>query len=203
MGGDTMSGTSTVRYYDGVVSSQTCREIIDGFERSGELIHQSELNNRVNTSGRDSYQIQLSEGRLAEIFGDRALSIHQEVLGAIRSTVELYDRDLGGMISRLVPWDFSQVDILKYNKESGIYRTHIDTDGREGMERFFSVVLYLNTVEIGGETHFPLQDKDIRPVEGRLALFPSNYAFPHKACVPISGDKYVIVAWAKGMHNLT
>jgi hypothetical protein len=198
-----MSEIEVVRYYDGVIPPKTCREIIEGFESSGELIHQSRLDCGVDTFSRDSHQVQLSEDRLVEMFGDRALSIHQEVLGAIRSTVELYDEDLGGMVSRLVPWDFSQVDILKYNKGSGKYRSHIDTDGREGMERLFSMVLYLNTVEIGGETRFLFQGKDIRPVEGRLALFPSNYAFPHKACVPISEDKYVIVAWAKALHTLT
>ena len=158
----------------------------------------SEVEDYVNILARDSTQIYLTEEKLGELFGDKAQALHEEVLGAMNKTIERYDENLSGMISRLTPWVFNQVDIIKYNKGTGIYRTHVDDDGRKEIDRIFSTVLYLNDVVDGGETQFPLQDRVVEPRRGRMVVFPSNYAFPHKACVPESNDKYVLVAWGSG-----
>ena len=96
--------------------------------------------------------------------------------------------------------------IKKYNKDSGYYNYHADgafaevelganrwrlDDGRYYSNiRLLSVIMYLNTVEDGGETSFPLIPIKIKPVKGRIAVFPTHWTYLHKAEVPVSNDKY-------------
>lgn len=85
------------------------------------------------------------------------------------------------------------VSIQRY-KPGDFYKTHVD-DCREA-PRVISAVAYLNTVEEGGETHFDMFDFGVSPVEGRLAIFPSNYIYKHQAKAPVSGVKVAAAYWA-------
>ena len=72
-------------------------------------------------------------------------------------------------------------------------------DGQSGYPphnnlRVATQLFYLNDVEIGGETHFPLQKLKIKPEEGKCIVFPVSFAYPHevlKATVP----RYVLQTW--------
>lgn len=46
----------------------------------------------------------------------------------------------------------------------------------------------------GGETEFWSKYR-IKPEAGKLVLFPASWAFPHRAIVPLSSDKYIITGW--------
>lgn len=59
--------------------------------------------------------------------------------------------------------------------------------------RILAVLLYLNDVEIGGETVFLSQGLTIKPVAGRIVLFPTSFSFIHAGRRPISNSKYVII----------
>lgn len=56
-----------------------------------------------------------------------------------------------------------------------------------------SMVSYVNDDYEGGELHFRLQDKMIKPKAGDVYIFPSNYMYPHRAMPVHSGVKYSIV----------
>ena len=83
--------------------------------------------------------------------------------------------------------------MLKYQINKGHYDTH--TDSGPNAPRIFSAVLYLNDVEEGGETHFPVFDVSIKPEKNKLVLFPANYIYRHSALPPISNEKFCIVTW--------
>lgn len=83
--------------------------------------------------------------------------------------------------------------MLRYGVNEGHYKTH--TDSGPGAPRIFSAVLYLNDVEEGGETHFPVFDVSVKPEKNKLVLFPSNYMYKHAALPPISNEKFCIVTW--------
>lgn len=96
--------------------------------------------------------------------------------------------------------------IKKYEKESGYYNYHADpawqevsiSDNRWRVSpgqylsniRLLSVIMYLNTVDVGGETTFPLIPISIKPIKGRVAVFPTHWTYLHKAEMPISNSKY-------------
>lgn len=105
-----------------------------------------------------------------------------------------YAREYGHGIREMEP-----PQVLHYSSDPDgrqFYKPHVDTDysGR-GHIRDFSAVLYLNTVEEGGDTVFSYFGTGVQPVEGRILFFPANYAYMHEALPPISEDKFAVVTW--------
>lgn len=82
--------------------------------------------------------------------------------------------------------------ILKY-RPGDFFKEHHDDGGLS--PRIFSAILYLNDVEVGGETYFSYFGVKVKPKAGRLVIFPANYAYRHAALPPESNDKYAVVFW--------
>jgi prolyl 4-hydroxylase len=103
-----------------------------------------------------------------------------------------------------------QVGRYAYGQE---YKAHFDAfdlsteDGRRfamnGGQRVGTCLIYLNDVEEGGETHFPLLDLSIRPEAGKLVVF-----FPAEldgrldekalhAALPAVQEKWVSQVWIR------
>lgn len=78
---------------------------------------------------------------------------------------------------------------------SGYHIWHYETANVEACNRNLVFMLYLNTVEEGGETEFLYQGRRIKPVEGRLLLWPAGFTHTHRGNPPLSGDKYVVTGW--------
>lgn len=85
--------------------------------------------------------------------------------------------------------------VQRYKRNNGYYRAHVDsfpTDNGSAVERVAAVILYLNTVEIGGQTSFPQHDTMVQPVAGRIVVFPAAWTHLHEARPPFSEDKWII-----------
>ena len=78
------------------------------------------------------------------------------------------------------------------------YKTYTEWMG----QRTWSMLIYLNDVEEGGETYFKKLQLKIKPKKG-LAIFWNNLYKDgkpnkktlHEALPPISGDKYILTKW--------
>jgi prolyl 4-hydroxylase len=105
------------------------------------------------------------------------------------------------------------LQLLKY-EVGEYYRTHhdyIDFEvNRQGGVRLLTVFLYLNDVEGGGGTNFPLLDITVMPKKGRALIWPSvldedpNLKDPrtdHQALEVEKGTKYGANAWIH-MRNI-
>lgn len=106
-----------------------------------------------------------------------------------------YAKEYGYGVSAMEP-----PQVLHYTAgaaDQQFYGPHVDTDHKGTHTRDFSAVLYLNTVEEGGETVFSYFGVGVQPVEGRIVFFPANYAYMHEALPPVSEDKFAIVTWFK------
>lgn len=68
-------------------------------------------------------------------------------------------------------------------------------DGSTHTKRALSAIFYINDNYTGGELEFTNFDITIKPKAGSIVLFPSNYAYTHKAYPVLSGTKYAIVTW--------
>ena len=69
-------------------------------------------------------------------------------------------------------------------------------------QRTWTVMVYLNDVEEGGETYFKHLKLKIKPTAGKAVIWNNLYSsgIPnpktlHEALAPVSGDKYVITKW--------
>jgi len=86
--------------------------------------------------------------------------------------------------------------IQKYDKGRGHYNAwHVEVDGPDSCIRPFSMIIYLNDVEVGGETSFLYTGTKVKPRKGSLLIFPSAFPFVHRGETPISHDKYIIATW--------
>jgi predicted 2-oxoglutarate/Fe(II)-dependent dioxygenase YbiX len=64
------------------------------------------------------------------------------------------------------------------------------------MNRYYSLVCYLNDDFEGGSTRFPALDYAVKPQCGKAILFPSRYL--HGGEPVISGQKYILISWITG-----
>jgi hypothetical protein len=73
---------------------------------------------------------------------------------------------------------------------------HIHNDGQfyEGLIRYASVILHLNTVDDGGDLVFPNQNKHVKTEAGKIVVFPPYGMFEHYT-TPAKVDRDVIVCW--------
>jgi|TARA_R110001583_G_C5560923_1_gene401212 Rps23 Pro-64 3,4-dihydroxylase Tpa1-like proline 4-hydroxylase len=83
-------------------------------------------------------------------------------------------------------------------KEGDFYEWHVDKNRGFKLSRVLSFVLYLNTLNEnqGGCTEF-INGKKVRPVQGKIVVFPSDWQYYHRgAPVENGGIKYTIGTWA-------
>ncbi len=68
-----------------------------------------------------------------------------------------------------------------------------------GIDRDFSVLLYLNEGFEGGGLEFPNFGLRLTPKAGMLVAFPADHRYVH-AALPISeGERFVLVSWCAAL----
>lgn len=102
---------------------------------------------------------------------------------------------------------FEYPQLLRY-REGGEYTLHADSENwiaeqgqwQRGMDRDYSLLIYLNEEFSGGEIEFSNFGFSMRPRQGMLLAFPSDHRYMHAARPVIAGTRYVLVTWsaAKG-----
>ena len=90
------------------------------------------------------------------------------------------------------PLRWSSYKIQHYKKNEGRFKWHFDALGPGAWERQLAMIIYLNSVEDGGETCFHRQNLRIKPVAGDAVFFPTFWTHMHCGEVPKSADKFVI-----------
>ena len=89
------------------------------------------------------------------------------------------------------------VKMQKTEKGQGYHKWHSDMMSSGSRNRFIAFILYLNTVEQGGETEFLNQSLRVEPIQNRFVLFPTTYTHVHRGNPPLSGTKYIITGWVE------
>jgi hypothetical protein len=124
----------------------------------------------------------------ANLGNSLAQKIHNEMYMLLLATTGDYNKRYG-VHNKL--WH-EEYNMLKYSFGQE-YHSHYD--GSTGDGRSLSAILYLNDNYEGGQIEFVNFNITIKPTAGMLLLFPSNYAYRHKAHPVTSGTKYAIVTW--------
>ena len=99
---------------------------------------------------------------------------------------------------------FSAPSVLKYSP-GGKYEAHSDSEywnrdmGKwiKSIARDYSLLLYVNDDYEGGSLYFPNFEMRLRPESGMLVAFPSDHRYLHAAEPLLSGERFVIVSWAR------
>ncbi len=106
-------------------------------------------------------------------------------------------------------WDWVNIQdtgfrVQEYKKGIGFYREHIDggmDDSDITKDRVLAAIIYLNDVEIGGETYFREHNLRVAAKTGSICLFPTHWSYPHQGCLPISNDKWIISTFIQNAVN--
>lgn len=91
-----------------------------------------------------------------------------------------------------------------YRKNVGYYQEHFDSAQwapKPIDKRILAVVVYLNTVEVGGEIIFTKQNLNYSPKSGSIVIFPASWTHPHIAKTPISSDKWIVTTFISGKQQ--
>ena len=52
--------------------------------------------------------------------------------------------------------------------------------------------MYLNTIESGGQTAFPLHEVSVSAEAGSIAVFPASWTHPHQGLLSLKQDKWIV-----------
>ena len=112
----------------------------------------------------------------------------------------LSDEQLSNVIGGV--FCFDQINLQKYHKDKGNFNhwhsehyPHPSDPEQKSLHRTLLWLIYLNDVEVGGETEFLYQQAKIKPSQGSLVLSPCGFTHTHRGITPISSDKYVLASW--------
>jgi hypothetical protein len=178
--------------HEDVLSPEVCSEIIRRFEEDTEnhfegIVVGEDGATRVDNSIKECKELTISHHQnwmdidkiLYESMGVILNRLCDRYPGFGVATAE----DEGYRIKRYLPNGVDRFD------------PHVDVGGGHNSHRQLVVCWYLNDVEEGGETHFPVYNISVKPKAGTAATFPPFWTHYHEGKTPISGPKYIIVGW--------
>jgi hypothetical protein len=184
-----------IGYCDGVFDDNFCSNIIDlcesnaekskvGKTLSGVILY---IKNSLDWSLDANYDIPLNPEQ------EMDYRVNQELQKVVNLYRLSYTHLSFGHDSEHFGLNDSGYQVQKYEKNIGFYNQHIDGAlWIDSGPRTLAALIYLNTVDYGGGTQFPVQDVTIDAVAGRVALFPAYWTHPHSGLMPLSSDKWII-----------
>lgn len=177
--------TDLIYVFDDFISNENCDQMIQWFHDNEDL----HLDGVVNTGSTDKHILDTNSKRCREATVPAENQISQILTDA---TQRAYQKIVeNGVTAPITDLFINGYSIRKYEVNDGIFETHVDQHAGSTIGRLFAVLIYLNDVDEGGETLFPTWGIGVKPKKGRVLIFPCNYLFPHKGCVPVSNPKYM------------
>lgn len=188
------------------VSSETCKKIINHFEQVQALnktVNRQELENSRRLD-KDTLTYRLSSSPMSleepdEIISSMDMYFLEEFKNAVYPCYDEYCKSYG-VLDIVGKHGFRSAFKIQKTKPSGGYHVwHCEQGNENTSGRILLIMLYLNTVDEGGETEFLFQKRRIKPTEGTIIIVPGSFTHTHRGNPPLSGDKYLMNTW---MHFL-
>ena len=165
-----------VKVYDNILPNDICKNLIDLFETNVQHQH------FINHSNCPCFT---------------QVNVNQISTNVVRSLipclVEVYDRyrkDTKNFYSPPLK-ELEEFRIKKYDT-SGDQRfdEHVDVTDYNSSLRAVAFLFYLNDND--GNTIFPRHGLNIKPVSGKVIIFPPTWEYPHSGLPPKSNSKYIM-----------
>lgn len=181
--------------YDDAIEPGFCDMLIREFETYSNL----SLTIPGLTGGGGSKKVKSSEDLNILAFPS-LFEFSNAVIKDIMDCYELYGQRYVGVKEYLAPHRITALQIQKYKAEQkdAYYAFHQEVmPGIYGtVDRVTTFILYLNTIDEGGETEFLEQSVRVRPIKNRLVIFPAGFTHVHRGNPVLSNqDKYILTGW--------
>jgi hypothetical protein len=181
--------------YDDVFSAEECNEIIEYFntlESRNLVLSSSQANNGRKTSRNDSSVFMMepttfrvkATGKYLHMFVEKFKNCYDDYLNQ-------YDILHQGVAKHGI----LGLKVQKTEPGGGFHQWHFENSNMEDSGRLLTVMVYLNDVDEGGETEFLYYKKRIKPVRGRLLIWPSGFPHTHRGNPPLANTKFILTGW--------
>jgi prolyl 4-hydroxylase len=175
-----MNLSDYVRVYDDILDRQDCADLIDLFE--------SEKDKQVV---RDDLVMNFTEINVVQAGWMLEPLIRPALIARQQYWKDCNINNL--MIQPDHAWE--EMRMKRYLPDGQQqFHPHNDTWNATNCKRFLVYFWYLNDVAEGGETVFYRLDREVKvkPVAGRLIMFPVTWQYLHAGLAPISNAKYIL-----------
>ena len=173
-----------IRVYDHDLEPTICGQMIDSFAA---LERFQRPNGRGYRPGlEDSAWIELNVSTLADT-GFVASFRHR-----IEQTLARYNREIGLTIDVPPPSRIADLMMKRYRAgQREQFQLHFDAIYQKS-DRYLVLLWYLNDMADGGETVFPQLEVSVKPMVGRLLVFPPFWMYQHEGRPPGTGNKFIL-----------
>lgn len=178
--------------YENFLSKEECKKYIDHYKKLDYLKLINVRNERFDFAKDKSIDmITNNQNEFNEIYLNYYL---EDFLKSFWEKYMLYYKKYNvlELFNKHTMYDFK---LQKTSPEEGYHVWHCENMGKKDRNRIASFIVYLNTIEKGGETEFLYYSKRIKAEEGKLIIFPSSYTHTHRGNPPLEEDKYILTGW--------
>ena len=165
-----------IRFYDDVLTSEQCQNIINKFHASDKL-------KPINEGLIKFTELNFSQAYPEE--NDNFVELFKYMLDVYKKDCQMTDVQFPSTFS------FEEIRMKMYEPETDYFKEHVDCYNLESCKRFLVMFLYLDDNE-EGMTEFPDFKIAIKPKAGRMVIFPPMWNYLHEAKKAISKPKYII-----------
>ena len=180
-----------IRVYDDVVDEESCERLIQMFENSKDTqpVKLDDGDNSISFT-----QLNMVEHEEWKSVQDGMLEVFQDYIMQYNIDVSLKAKQWPGT------YGYEAIRMKRYlNNDYDRFDPHVDVLNYETSRRFLAFFVYMNDVDVGGETEFVNLHKPgtyvpfkVEAKRGRLLMFPPLWPWYHAGRKPISNNKYII-----------
>jgi hypothetical protein len=182
--------------YDGYIPDEACDQAIELFKKYQEF---NKVFSRFTSEGttqdrKDDKQLFCT----GDVLTDEEFNVNKLKALMVNFDMALRHYYTETNIKKYTAEDIitDHVKIQKTIPSQGYHVWHIEHCGTRDMaKRVLVYSIYLNTVEDGGETEFLYQSQRVKPVKGRIVIWPAGFPYVHRGNPPLSGEKYIVTSW--------
>lgn len=170
-----------IRLYKNFLTSEFCDKLIEKFN--------TQKQEHTKHDAADFYEVDIVKNDWPEV--PWLVTKFQELVDVYTTSLRLQP-EKQWPINR----EWEHYRIKKYNKGKQQFNLHTDN----AADRILAFFVYLNDVEEGGETSFPIHQASITPVKGAALVFPTTWEYLHEGKTPLSNDKYILGGYLRGKN---
>ena len=170
---------------DNALSSENCERLITLFEELKGFQYSGETIGGLNKNIKDCTEILFSPEHSELDF----------LLEALQSGLDEYQKRYPFLKKLSTFGQIENISFKRYYPGQAYHELHCERSTIKTCARMLVWMFYLNDVDDGGETLFSHQEKIIKPEQGKLVIWPSEWTHAHKGLTSPSETKYIVSSW--------
>lgn len=171
----------------GAYPESSCAKLIEFFEANESFAYRG--------STGDSFEGDLNDLELTLELTD--VDCYWGLGRAVSQGIEGYKQKYPLIDTSIEKWAVDKnCQLMRYEPNDHYSHVHCENDGTSiYVRRVFAWMIYLNTIENGGGTHFLHQNRTAQPIAGDMYIWPAHWTHFHHGVNAPQDRKYIITGW--------